>query len=67
MIRIGAPTDNRPEVIANAYLVAAAPDLLNALELAEATLQRLAPNGDRATQGTRDVITAAIRKARGEA
>ncbi len=50
---------------ANARLIAAAPELLAALELAEATLQRLAPNGSRATQGTRDVARAAIEKAKG--
>lgn len=44
----------------NALAIAAVPDLLEALELAEATLQRLAPNGSRATQGTREVITQAL-------
>jgi len=43
-----------------------AADLLNALKIAEATLDRLAPGGTRATQGTRDVIDAAIAKAEGK-
>ena len=47
---------------ANAQLIAAAPDLLNALQIAEATIQRIAPDGERATQGTRDVITSALAK-----
>lgn len=48
---------------ANAALIESAPDLLSALELAEATIQRLAPDGSRATQGTRDVISAALKLA----
>jgi hypothetical protein len=53
---------------ANARLIAAAPDLLNALELALATIQRLAPPKPYDhTQGTRDVINAAIAKATGGA
>jgi hypothetical protein len=49
---------------ANAKLICAAPDLLNALELALATIQRLShPKPYDHTQGTRDVITAAISKA----
>lgn len=55
------------ETEANAHLIAAAPDLLAALEIAEATLQRLAPDGSRATQGTRDVIAKAIAQAKGTA
>jgi hypothetical protein len=47
---------------ANIQLMLAAPDLLNALRIAEATLQRLAPDGSRATQGTRDVISNLIAK-----
>lgn len=39
--------------------------LLDALRIAEATLERLAPGGSRATQGTRDVIRAALAKAEG--
>lgn len=46
-------------------LANAAPELLEALKLAEATLERLAPAGFKATQGTRDVISAAIAKAEG--
>ncbi len=34
--------------------------LKEALSVAEATIQRLAPDGSRATQGTRDVIAAAL-------
>ncbi len=56
---------NAGTAAANARLIAAAPALLAALEIAEATLQRLAPDGSRATQGTRDVITAALAKAKG--
>ena len=40
-------------------LIAGVDETLNALEVAEATIQRLAPDGSRATQGTRDVINAA--------
>jgi hypothetical protein len=47
-------------VEANARAIASVPALLEALELAETTIQRLAPNGSRATQGTRDVIAAAL-------
>jgi len=49
----------------DAGLITAAPDLLAALKVAEATIERLAPSGSRATQGTRDVIDAAIAKAGG--
>lgn len=52
------------EHIANAYLISAAPKLLEALQLAEATIERLAPDGSRATQGTRDVISIAIMEAK---
>ena len=47
----------------DAALIAAATEMLEALQLAEATIERLAPNGSRATQGTRDVISAVILKA----
>jgi len=47
----------------DARAIAALPALLEALELAEATIQRLAPDGSRATQGTRDVIANALRLA----
>lgn len=52
---------------ANARLLAAAPDLLEALRLALATIERLKPpQAFDSTQGTRDVIRAAIAKATGE-
>ena len=55
------------EAEANANLIAAAPDLLNALELALATIERLKPPTPYdSTQGTRDVINAAIAKAQGK-
>ncbi len=41
-------------------------ELLNALEIAEATLDRIAPDGSRATQGTRDIIRSALAKAKGQ-
>jgi len=70
----GVPTDvieNREAWPINVLAMAASvekfrrenADLLEALELAEATIQRLAPDGSRATQGTLDVIRAAIKKA----
>jgi len=68
--RVGPWKDNKKhhpiqeEAEANAALIVKAVNchekLVEALELAEATLQRLAPNGARATQGTRDVIRAAL-------
>lgn len=71
-----APVKSGPKLIAKAYFgknddereanaraIAAVPALLEALELAETTLQRIAPDGSRATQGTRDVITAAFKLA----
>jgi len=55
------------EASANAQLIASSPDLLNALELALATIQRLAPPKPYDhTQGTRDVINASISKAKGQ-
>lgn len=52
------------EMIASALNMAdATKRLRDALELAEATIQRLAPNGSRATQGTRDVISATLHNA----
>ena len=53
--------------IVNARLIAAAPELLEALELSEATIDRLTCIDDakrRSVQGTFDVIRAAIAKAR---
>jgi len=49
--------------IANAQLMAAAPELLAALRVAEATID--APPNSRATQNARDVIDAAFAKAEG--
>lgn len=50
---------------ANPRLIEAAPDLLGALELALATIERLAPShrGFDSTRGTKDVVCAAIDKA----
>lgn len=51
---------------ADARLLAAAPDLLAALRLALATLERVQPSRPfDSTQGTRDVAAAAIAKAEG--
>lgn len=52
---------------ANARLIAAAPDLKNALEIALATIERLAPShrGFDSTRGTKDVVMAALAKAEG--
>lgn len=50
---------------ANARLIAAAPELLEALELAEATIQRL--NRHDSANGTLDVMRSALNKARGQA
>ena len=58
----------RGEALANARLFAAAPDLLEAAELAEATIERL-QGGARAfssANGTLDVLRAAIARAKGE-
>jgi hypothetical protein len=49
---------------ANAHLIAAAPDMLEALLLAEATIERLDKMGS--AVGTLDVVAAAIKKAKGE-
>ena len=48
---------------ANANLIAAAPEMLEALELAEATIERL--NRNNSANGTLDVIRSAIAKAHG--
>lgn len=62
------PANLQPILIASmidaAIRKSGAPELLNALEIAEATIERLAPGGSRATQGTRDVITEAVSIAR---
>jgi hypothetical protein len=52
---------------ANARLIAAAPELLEALKLAESMIEYLAPNGARATQATRDVIRNVIAKSEARA
>lgn len=64
----GIPAVRLPdEALANAHLIAAAPGLLAALELALATIHRLSPPVPYdSTQGTRDVIAAAIAKATGQ-
>jgi hypothetical protein len=49
---------------ADAKLVAAAPDLLEALQLAKATIERL--NRHNSANGTLDVIRAALSKADGK-
>jgi len=54
------------EQAANARLIATAPDLLAALELALATIERIHPSSPfDSTQGTRDIAKAAIAKAKG--
>lgn len=52
---------------ANARLIASSPDLLNALTLAQATIERLSTTHGpfNSAQGTLDVIAAAIQKAAG--
>ena len=65
-IRAGAGRIPGSEREANARLIAAAPEMLNALELALATIERLKPSKPYdSTQGTRDVINAAITRATG--
>lgn len=59
-ITLGSSALTQLQRKANARAVAAIPALLEALELADTTLQRIAPDGSRATKGTRDVITAAF-------
>ena len=56
------------ESAANARLIAAAPELLEALELAVATIERLGVQRGpfKSGQGTLDVALAAIAKARGQ-
>ncbi len=49
----------------NARLISAAPELLNALELAQATIERLHRHAPGSAQGTLDVIGYAISKATG--
>ena len=50
-----------PEANANAHLISAAPGLLEALRLAETTIERL--NRHNSADGTLDVVRAAIAKA----
>lgn len=52
------------EATANARLIASAPEMLNALELAQATIARLDKHAS--ATGTLDVIAATIKKAKGE-
>lgn len=58
----------RDGALGNVSLIAAAPELLAALNLALATIERLAPShrGFDSTRGTKDVICAAIAKAEGK-
>lgn len=51
--------------VEDARLIAAAPELLNALEMAEATIVRLERHAPGSAQGTLDVVRAAIAKAEG--
>jgi hypothetical protein len=57
---------NNAAAMSNARLIAAAPDLLNALGIAVATIQRLERHAPGSQNGTLDVARAAIAKATGE-
>ena len=54
------------EFQANAQLIATAPKLLNALELAEATIVRLERHAPGSANGTLDIVRAAIAEALGK-
>jgi hypothetical protein len=57
---MGGPVDGRPEQIANARLIAAAPDLLAALQgLLTNTLSNQAPDGQEAVRAARAAIAKA--------
>ena len=53
-----------PDDEPNARLISAAPNLVNALELAEATIKRLERHAPGSANGTLDVIRAALTKAK---
>lgn len=59
---------NEGNYAANARLIASAPELLSALQIALATIERLAPShrGFDSTRGTKDVICSAIAAAKGQ-
>jgi hypothetical protein len=66
MIRVGATTDDdAAEVVANARLIAAAPDLLDALKVVVATLPHMG-GSERSTFSLLKRATAAIAKAEGK-
>jgi hypothetical protein len=62
---VDAPTGDDAEAEANARLIAAAPDLLEALEMLS-WLEQFCDDGDDDLEGARTAARAAIAKARGE-
>ena len=52
--------------VADTAILAAAPGMLDALELAQATVERLQRHAPGSANGTLDVVRAAIAKAKGE-